>query len=131
MPRILIPLRPILGVLQIGIKSQGYREPVFEPFRSEDSTVTYTEYPAPHEDLICNRNHQAEGPNFQDPPSPDYVSALRSNSMHHLHPSMYHIVPSCLPRVLTRDDVLPLRSSHCPSAASPTTDSPDTSRIRT
>ncbi|GKG18135.1 hypothetical protein Tco_0372433, partial [Tanacetum coccineum] len=26
MPRILIPLRPILGVLQIGIKSQGYRE---------------------------------------------------------------------------------------------------------
>ncbi|GJT19539.1 hypothetical protein Tco_0878245 [Tanacetum coccineum] len=27
MPRILIPLRPILGVLQIGIKSQGYREP--------------------------------------------------------------------------------------------------------
>ncbi|GJV73751.1 putative nucleotidyltransferase, ribonuclease H [Tanacetum coccineum] len=27
MPRILIPLRPIMGVLQIGIKSQGYREP--------------------------------------------------------------------------------------------------------
>ncbi|GKE20665.1 hypothetical protein Tco_1432177 [Tanacetum coccineum] len=27
MPRTLIPLRPNLGVLQIGIKSQGYREP--------------------------------------------------------------------------------------------------------
>ncbi|GJT32327.1 hypothetical protein Tco_0922746 [Tanacetum coccineum] len=26
-PRTLIPLRPNLGVLQIGIKSQGYREP--------------------------------------------------------------------------------------------------------
>ncbi|GJR84751.1 hypothetical protein Tco_0155536 [Tanacetum coccineum] len=37
MPQILIPLRPILGVLQIGIKSQGYREP-----DSEHSTVTYT-----------------------------------------------------------------------------------------
>ncbi|GJX69554.1 hypothetical protein Tco_0305281 [Tanacetum coccineum] len=43
MPRILIPLRPILGVLQIGIKSQGYREP------------------------------GVEGPIFQDPPSPDYI----------------------------------------------------------
>ncbi|GJY75374.1 hypothetical protein Tco_0480490 [Tanacetum coccineum] len=30
MPRILIPLRPNLGVLQIGIKSQGYREPAFD-----------------------------------------------------------------------------------------------------
>ncbi|GJT13105.1 hypothetical protein Tco_0860147 [Tanacetum coccineum] len=39
MPRILIPLRPILGVLQIGIKSQGYREPVV---MSADSAVTYT-----------------------------------------------------------------------------------------
>ncbi|GKD48542.1 hypothetical protein Tco_1277518 [Tanacetum coccineum] len=39
MPRILIPLRPILVVLQIGIKSQGYREPVV---MSADSTVTYT-----------------------------------------------------------------------------------------
>ncbi|GKB42313.1 hypothetical protein Tco_0887255 [Tanacetum coccineum] len=29
MPRTLIPLRPNLGVLQIGIKSQGYREPGF------------------------------------------------------------------------------------------------------
>ncbi|GKA59854.1 hypothetical protein Tco_0759167 [Tanacetum coccineum] len=39
MPRILIPLRPILGVLQIGIKSQGYREPVD---MSVDSAITYT-----------------------------------------------------------------------------------------
>ncbi|GJR45560.1 hypothetical protein Tco_1313663 [Tanacetum coccineum] len=31
MPRIHIPLRPILGVLQIGIKSQGYREPADYP----------------------------------------------------------------------------------------------------
>ncbi|GJW11520.1 hypothetical protein Tco_1577347 [Tanacetum coccineum] len=42
MPRILIPLRPILGVLQIGIKSQGYREPDTIMSDSEHSTVTYT-----------------------------------------------------------------------------------------
>ncbi|GJX61384.1 hypothetical protein Tco_0294284 [Tanacetum coccineum] len=54
MPRILIPLRPILGVLQIGIKSQGYREPV-----SED-------------DLYMG-SPGVEGPIFEDPPSPDYI----------------------------------------------------------
>ncbi|GJX44224.1 hypothetical protein Tco_0260900 [Tanacetum coccineum] len=37
MPRILIPLRPILGVLQIGIKSQ---DTIMSD--SEHSTVTYT-----------------------------------------------------------------------------------------
>ncbi|GJW92329.1 hypothetical protein Tco_0169882 [Tanacetum coccineum] len=42
MPLILIPLRPILGVLQIGIKSKGYREPVSSMSDSEHSTVTYT-----------------------------------------------------------------------------------------
>ncbi|GKA04760.1 putative reverse transcriptase domain-containing protein [Tanacetum coccineum] len=38
-PQTLIPLRPNLGVLQIGIKSQGYREPAV---MSSDSAVTYT-----------------------------------------------------------------------------------------
>ncbi|GKF69679.1 hypothetical protein Tco_0202736 [Tanacetum coccineum] len=37
-PQTHIPLRSILGVLQIGIKSQGYRELVM----SSDSAVTYT-----------------------------------------------------------------------------------------
>ncbi|GJR97489.1 hypothetical protein Tco_0269663 [Tanacetum coccineum] len=45
MPRILIPLRPILGVLQIGIKSQGYREPGPQVVMSADSVVTYTSVP--------------------------------------------------------------------------------------
>nr|GEU87093.1 putative reverse transcriptase domain-containing protein [Tanacetum cinerariifolium] len=35
----LIPMRPILGVLQIGIMSRGYREPVMS---DASSTVTYT-----------------------------------------------------------------------------------------
>ncbi|GJV72518.1 hypothetical protein Tco_1492513, partial [Tanacetum coccineum] len=67
MPRILIPLRPILGVLQIGIKSQ-----VSSMSDSEDSTVTYTEISSPYEDLSDIGSPRAEGPIFQDPPSPDY-----------------------------------------------------------
>ncbi|GJR03083.1 hypothetical protein Tco_0526067 [Tanacetum coccineum] len=38
-------MRPNLGVLQIGIKSQGYREPDTLMSDSEDSTVTYTAVP--------------------------------------------------------------------------------------
>ncbi|GJV19790.1 hypothetical protein Tco_1368810 [Tanacetum coccineum] len=68
MPRILIPLRPILGVLQIGIKSQ-----VSSMSDSEVSTVTYTELSSPYEDLSDVGSPGVEGPIFQDPPSPDYV----------------------------------------------------------
>ncbi|GKA38060.1 reverse transcriptase domain-containing protein [Tanacetum coccineum] len=45
-PQTHIPLRPNLGVLQIGIKSQD-----FVMSDSEDSTVTYTEVSSPFEDL--------------------------------------------------------------------------------
>ncbi|GJR72274.1 hypothetical protein Tco_0084639 [Tanacetum coccineum] len=40
---------------------------------SEDSTVTYTQIPSPYEDLSDIGSPGAEGPIFQDPPSPDYV----------------------------------------------------------
>ncbi|GKD02549.1 hypothetical protein Tco_1177523, partial [Tanacetum coccineum] len=40
---------------------------------SEDSTVTYTEISSPYEDLSDVGSPGAEGPIFQDPPSPDYV----------------------------------------------------------
>ncbi|GJY99093.1 hypothetical protein Tco_0516523 [Tanacetum coccineum] len=46
MPRILIPLRPILGVLQIGIKSQ---DTIMSD--SEHSTVTYTSVPEDDSDI--------------------------------------------------------------------------------
>ncbi|GJZ86838.1 hypothetical protein Tco_0658448 [Tanacetum coccineum] len=65
MPRILIPLRPILGVLQIGIKSQ---DTIMSD--SEHSTVTYTSVPEDDSDI---GSPGVEGPIFQDPPSPDYV----------------------------------------------------------
>ncbi|GJX65965.1 putative reverse transcriptase domain-containing protein [Tanacetum coccineum] len=48
-PGTLIPLRPNLGVLQIGIKSQGYREPVYilEPEYPEDLVPAEDEAPTP------------------------------------------------------------------------------------
>ncbi|GKC68977.1 hypothetical protein Tco_1114860 [Tanacetum coccineum] len=60
-PQTHIPLRPNLGVLHIGIKSKGYREPDTVMSDSEDSTVTYTEDPYVEAALKA-------------PPSPDYVS---------------------------------------------------------
>ncbi|GKC30286.1 hypothetical protein Tco_1037580, partial [Tanacetum coccineum] len=41
---------------------------------SEDSTVTYTEISSPYEDLSDMGSPGVEGPIFQDPPSPDYVT---------------------------------------------------------
>ncbi|GKA39505.1 hypothetical protein Tco_0732056 [Tanacetum coccineum] len=90
MPRTLIPLRPNLGVLQIGIKSQGYREPeVSSPFeglsdigstRADDHE--YLELPCMPEDPYVEAALQAPSyPDYvpgpeepeQAPPSPDYV----------------------------------------------------------
>ncbi|GKF40419.1 hypothetical protein Tco_0120480 [Tanacetum coccineum] len=42
-------MRSNLWVLQIGIKSQGYREPDFVMSDLEDSTVTYTAVSSPFE----------------------------------------------------------------------------------
>ncbi|GKA70622.1 hypothetical protein Tco_0776761 [Tanacetum coccineum] len=67
MPRTLIPLRPNLGVLQIGIKSQGYREPDSVMSDSDESEVTDTEA-LPSLDYVPG----PEEPE-QAPPSPDYV----------------------------------------------------------
>ncbi|GJV80000.1 hypothetical protein Tco_1515870 [Tanacetum coccineum] len=65
MPRILIPLRPILGVLQIGIKSQ-----VTIMSDSEHSTVTYTSL---SEDDLYMGSPGVEVLIYEAPPSPDYV----------------------------------------------------------
>ncbi|GKC38086.1 hypothetical protein Tco_1050470, partial [Tanacetum coccineum] len=81
-----IPLRPNLGELQIGVKSQGYREPDTVMSDSKDSTVTYTEVSSPFADLSDIGSPGVDGPPvmpedpyayvvaaFQAPPSPDYV----------------------------------------------------------
>ncbi|GKD65940.1 hypothetical protein Tco_1308048, partial [Tanacetum coccineum] len=72
MPRTLIPLRPNLEVLQIGIKSQGYREPDSVMSDSDESGVTYTKISNTFEELAdIPRVYAAATPTAQ---SPDYVS---------------------------------------------------------
>nr|GEY41111.1 hypothetical protein [Tanacetum cinerariifolium] len=79
-----IPLRPNLGVLQIGIKSQ---ETVMSD--SEDSTVTYTEVSSPFDDLsdigflgvdglpmMPHDSYAYVEAALQPPPSPDYDDVL-------------------------------------------------------
>ncbi|GJW46790.1 hypothetical protein Tco_0078436 [Tanacetum coccineum] len=83
-PQTHIPLRSILGVLQIGIKSQGYREPDIVMLDSKDSTVTYTAISSPFGGMSDIGSPGVDGPpmipyayvvaDFQAPPSPDYVS---------------------------------------------------------
>ncbi|GKB91586.1 hypothetical protein Tco_0963858 [Tanacetum coccineum] len=82
-------MRPNLGVLQIGIKSQGYRQPDTVMSDSEDSTVTYTAVSSPFGGLSDIGSPRVDGPpvmpedpyayvvaTFQAPPSPDYVPGL-------------------------------------------------------
>ncbi|GJT18676.1 hypothetical protein Tco_0877382 [Tanacetum coccineum] len=63
-------MRPNLGVLQIGIKSQGYREPDSVMSDSDESGVTYTEAP-PSLDYVPGPKEPE-----QAPPSPDYAPGL-------------------------------------------------------
>ncbi|GJZ60952.1 hypothetical protein Tco_0617089 [Tanacetum coccineum] len=86
MPRTLIPLRPNLGVLQTGIKSQGYREPDSVMSDLDESGVTYTEVSSPFEDLSNIGSPRADDHEYLElpgipedpyaPPLPDYVPGL-------------------------------------------------------
>ncbi|GJW16536.1 hypothetical protein Tco_0023972 [Tanacetum coccineum] len=121
MPRILIPLRPILGVLQIGIKSQ-----VSGMSDLEDSTVMYIEIPNPYEDPSDMGSPGVEGPIFQDPPSLDYVPGLEEPEQ--APPSPIY-VPFVLEPVypeflLVDDEVFPAEEQPMPAADSPTHQSP-------
>ncbi|GKG13466.1 hypothetical protein Tco_0350426, partial [Tanacetum coccineum] len=72
MPRIRIPLRPILGVLQIGIKSQGYRELGQNVFSEDDPDIG-----SPGVDRPPIMPEVPPSPDYipgpEGPPSPDYV----------------------------------------------------------
>ncbi|GKA75180.1 hypothetical protein Tco_0781558, partial [Tanacetum coccineum] len=106
-PQTHILLRSILGVLQIGIKSQGYGEPDIVMSDSEDSTVTYTAVSSPFRAA------------FQAPPSPYYVSGPEyPPSPEFVHEPVY------LEFMSPEDDVLPAEEQPLPAAVSPTTDSP-------
>ncbi|GJV92235.1 hypothetical protein Tco_1540048 [Tanacetum coccineum] len=108
MPQTLIPLQPNLGVLQIGIKSQGYREPVMSD--SEDSTVTYTAVSSPF------------GGSLTGPPSPDYIPGPEEPQS----PPPPDFVPEPVyPEFMPpEDEILPAEEQPLPAADSPTADSP-------
>ncbi|GJV98296.1 hypothetical protein Tco_1553548, partial [Tanacetum coccineum] len=92
---------------------------------SEDSTVTYTEIPSPYEDLSDIGSPGAEGPIFQDPPSPDYVPGPEEPEQAPPSPIYVPFVPEPVyPEFLPEDDVLPVEEQPLPVAASPTTESP-------
>ncbi|GJS23316.1 hypothetical protein Tco_0451948 [Tanacetum coccineum] len=92
---------------------------------SEDSTVTYTEISSPYEDLSDIGSPGAEGPIFQDPPSPDYVPGPEEPEQAPPSPIYVPFVPEPVyPEFLPKDDVLPAEEQPLPVAASPTTESP-------
>ncbi|GKF87192.1 hypothetical protein Tco_0258069, partial [Tanacetum coccineum] len=98
----------------------------FEHVRfSEDSTVTYTEISSPYEDLSDTGSPGAEGPIFQDPPSPDYVPGPEEPEQAPPSPIYVLFVPEPVyPEFLLEDDVLPAEEQPLPIAASPSTESP-------
>ncbi|GJX23126.1 putative ribonuclease H-like domain-containing protein [Tanacetum coccineum] len=100
-PWTLIPLRPNLGVLQIGIKSQGYREPDTVMSDSDESGVTHTEISSPFEDLSDIGSPGVVGPEHEGLPwmlDDPYVQ---------------------------EDEVFPAEEQPLPAAALPTAQSPD------
>ncbi|GJS43202.1 hypothetical protein Tco_0568245 [Tanacetum coccineum] len=70
---------------------------------SEDSTVTYTEISSPYEDLSDIGSPGAEGPIFQDPPSPDYVPGPEEPEQAPPSP-MYIVSEPVYPEFLPEDD---------------------------
>ncbi|GKC63210.1 hypothetical protein Tco_1095808 [Tanacetum coccineum] len=100
-PQTHIPLRSIVGVLQIGIKNQGYREPDLVMSDSEDFTVTYTEAP-PSPDYVLG----PEEPE-QAPPLPKFIPEP--------------VYPEFMP---PEDEVFPAEEQPLPDVVSPTSDSP-------
>ncbi|GKB91678.1 hypothetical protein Tco_0963950 [Tanacetum coccineum] len=127
-----IPLRPNLGVLQIGIKSQGYREPDTVMLDSEDSTVTYTAVSSPFEDLPDIGSPGVDGPlvmpedpyayvvaTFQAPPSPDYVPGPEYPPLPDFVPEP--VYPEFMP---PEDEVLLAEEQTLPATVSPINDSP-------
>ncbi|GJS12454.1 hypothetical protein Tco_0406926 [Tanacetum coccineum] len=117
-------MRPNLGVLQIGIKSQGYREPGFH--------VTYTAISSPFGGLLDIGSPGVDGlpmmpedpyayvvAAFQAPPSPDYVPGPE-------YPPLPEFVPKPRFRELwpPEDEVFPVEEQPLPAATSCTADSP-------
>ncbi|GJY43337.1 hypothetical protein Tco_0431550 [Tanacetum coccineum] len=100
MPRTLIPLRPNLEVLQIGIKSQDT-----VMLDSEDSTITYTAVSSPFMDLPDIGSPGVDGPPMMPEDPYAYVP----------------VYPKFMP---LEDKILLTEEQPLPTADSPTADSP-------
>nr|GEX57760.1 hypothetical protein [Tanacetum cinerariifolium] len=110
-----IILRPNLEVLQIGIKSQGYREP-----DSEDSTVTYTEVSSPFEDLSDVGSSGVDGLPMMPEEPYAYVQAAMQEP-----PPLEFVLEPIYPEFMPpEDDVLPTEEQPLPAAVLSTVDSP-------
>ncbi|GJS22656.1 hypothetical protein Tco_0451288 [Tanacetum coccineum] len=84
-----------------------------------------TEISSPYEDLSDIGSPGAEGPIFQDPPSPDYVPGPEEPEQAPPSPIYVPFVPEPVyPEFLPEDDVLPAEEQPLPVAASPTTEEP-------
>ncbi|GJY16388.1 hypothetical protein Tco_0386810 [Tanacetum coccineum] len=124
MPRTLIPLRPNLGVLQIGIKSQD-----IIMSDSEHSTVTYTSF-EDYSDIGLPGVDGPPSPDYvpgpeepeQAPPSPDYVPGPEAPPSPIYIP--YISEPVYPEYILPEDDVFPAEEQPLPAADSPTSDLP-------
>ncbi|GJU52229.1 putative reverse transcriptase domain-containing protein [Tanacetum coccineum] len=111
-PQTHILLRPNLGVLQIGIKSQGYREPDHVMSDSEDSTITYMSVSSSFGGLSYIGSSGVDGP----PMMPEDPYAYVVAAFQALLSPDYFMPPD--------DDVLPAEEQPLPAAVSPTADSP-------
>ncbi|GJR98852.1 hypothetical protein Tco_0271026 [Tanacetum coccineum] len=110
-------MRPNLGVLQIGIKSQGYREPDTVMSDSDELGVTHTEISSPFEDL------SDIGSPGVAPPSPDYIPGPEEPQSTPLPGFVPE--PVYLEYMPQEDEVFPAEEQPLPAAASPTAQSPD------
>ncbi|GKF34593.1 hypothetical protein Tco_0107793, partial [Tanacetum coccineum] len=128
-----------LEVLQIGIMSQGYREPDTVMSDSKDSTVTYTEVSSPFVDLSDIGSPGVDGPPmmledpyayvvaaFQAPPSPDYVPGPEEPEQAPPLPVYVPYVPEPVyPKFMPpEDEVFPAEEQPMYAVLSPTADSP-------
>ncbi|GKF06730.1 hypothetical protein Tco_0037398, partial [Tanacetum coccineum] len=86
--------------------------------------VDWYQEPSPYEDLSDIGSPGAEGPIFQDPPSPDYVPGPEEPEQAPPSPIYVPFVPEPVyPELLPEDDVLLAEEQPLPVATSPTTES--------
>ncbi|GJR27747.1 hypothetical protein Tco_1103979 [Tanacetum coccineum] len=122
MPPVLIPLDPILGVLQIGIKSQD----TIHCCQIAEHSFYRLPYTSLSEDDLYMGSPGVEVLIYEAPPSPDYVPGPEEPEQAPPSPIYIPFVPEPVyPEFLPVDDeVFPAEEQPLPAADSPTHQSP-------